>query len=136
MSKTEKLIKVAQAVADLSECRRQVGCVLTDAWGHIKATGYNGTPKGMGSCACKSRRSGMDLDGCPAVHAEMNALMQCSDIQELTTAYVTTKPCIHCIKMLLNTSIQTIYYVEEYPHQGVQELWESVGRLMVKIPCT
>ena len=134
--KIHKLMNVADAISKLSTCGRQVGCVLVDGLGHIKATGYNGPPQGMGSCACTNRVSGEDLDICPAVHAEMNALMQCADTMQLYMAIVTTKPCLHCIKMLMNTSITHIYYRDTYPHEGVQKLWQSLpGRVMLQIPC-
>lgn len=130
--KEKKLIqfmRVAQELAALSSCRsRQVGCLLLDAKGHIKATGYNGPPSGMGDCPCLNRVSGEDLDLCPAVHAEQNAVMQCVDVSNIHYCITTTKPCRHCIKMLLNTGVQHIIYLSEYPHKGVTELWESAGR--------
>ena len=130
--KQGRLMAVAHAISQLSSCHsRKVGCILVDAWGHIISTGYNGPPRRMGVCSCCNRVSGENLDTCPAVNAEMNALLQCHDIQIIQACIVTTKPCRHCIKMLLNTSCRLIIYRDEYPHQGVKELWESTGRQII-----
>ena len=130
--KKDKLIqfmRVATEIAALSSCHsRKVGCILMDAGGHIKATGYNGPPSNMGDCSCLNRVSGEDLDVCPAVHAEMNALMQCADVSKVRYCITTTKPCRHCIKMLLNSGVQEIIYLHDYPHEGVNEIWEKAGR--------
>jgi dCMP deaminase len=135
--KVQKFMRIAEAISRLSSCHsRKVGCILVDTKGYILSTGYNGPPHNMGECSCCNRVSGENLDLCPAVHAEMNALMQCYDIQEIDYCFVTTKPCRHCIKMLLNTSCKKIFYVEDYPHSGVKELWESAGRYMVQVRYT
>lgn len=134
-NKVSKFMTVAIAISKLSQCKRQVGCILLDHCGHIRATGYNGPPRNMGICSCLNRVSGEDLDLCPAVHAEQNAVMQCADVIDLEFCFSTTKPCRHCIKMLLNTGVQTIYYLEDYPHEGVTELWESAGRSIHKMEC-
>jgi dCMP deaminase len=136
----EKLIKwmdVAIAVSKLSSCHsRKVGCILLDLDGFILATGYNGPPRNMGECPCCNRVSGEGLDLCPAVHAEMNALIRCHDVGEILYCIVTTKPCRHCIKMLMNTGCHYIYYLEDYPHGEVQELWEKAGKSMAQIQYT
>lgn len=149
-------------------CRRNVGCVLLNARGHVLATGNNGVARGEPHCnevvrvinpalvtkdggvrasehwevdyvdtfpnACSGATapSGTDLDGCKAVHAEQNALMQCDDIFAIETAYVSASPCMTCCKMLLNTSCRRIVFLEEYPHPAAKELWVSKGRVWEK----
>jgi dCMP deaminase len=50
-AKAETWLEVARAVAKQSTClRRQVGCVLVDARGHVLSTGYNGVASGMPHC--------------------------------------------------------------------------------------
>lgn len=70
----------------------------------------------------------MNLDGCQAIHAEQNALLQCRDVYAIHTAYVTASPCMTCVKLLLNTSCERIVYVEEYPHSAARDLWTGAGR--------
>ena len=151
-------------------CRRNVGCVLLDARGHVLATGYNGVAAGLPHCneerwcpegadpkksavsspvkiekavgcvsamtqafyphACPGAKaaSGTNLDGCHAIHAEQNALLQCRDVYSIETCYTTTSPCITCVKLLMNTSCQRIVFRDEYPHQEARKIWEDSGR--------
>lgn len=126
---------IAAVVGRRSTCgRRRVGCVLVDVHNHIIATGYNGVPMGFDHClshpcegACLP--TGTGLDKCLAIHAEQNALLQCSDIFAIDRCYTTTSPCIHCVKPLLNTSCKRIIFGEEYPHSESKELWERGGRI-------
>lgn len=160
----EWLINVARATSERSTClRRSVGCVLADKQGRILSTGYNGVPRGFNHCneeihdrikkrphdrlgdeyksnypnACPGAfaESGRRLEECHAIHAEMNALLQCKDIDTIHTCYVTHFPCVHCVKMLLNTSCVRIVYQNHYSHQErSEELWrEKKGNSFVQI---
>ena len=121
--------------------RRKVGCVLVDRRGHTLATGYNGRPSGWTHCLdepCPGSHaaSGTELSGCEAIHAEANALLQCTRVHEIETAYCTTAPCVECVKLLLNTSCQRIVFLEDYPHSAVsRERWTRDGdRMWVHLP--
>lgn len=133
--------------------RRQVGCVLLSNRGHVLSTGYNGVAAGLPhcnelasdhmlchpeerypfSCSAAQAVSGTELDGCQAIHAEQNALLQCRDVWQIHTCYVTTSPCITCTKLLLNTSCERIVFIDEYPHQQARELWEKSGRVWMQL---
>jgi dCMP deaminase len=164
-SKDQWAIELAQVTAKRATClRRQVGCVLVNARGHVLATGYNGVARGQEHCneitgfnyiyergidktkpltgqhtgvvhlyghACPGANSpsGTNLDGCQAIHAEQNALLQCRDVYAIHTCYVTASPCITCVKLLLNTSCEKIVFTEEYPHKAAQELWVKSDRI-------
>lgn len=146
-SRDQWAMQLALLTAQRTTClRRGVGCVLLNSRGHVLATGYNGVAAGLPHCnevdptyhlnggyrhACAGARalSGINLDACQAIHAEQNALLQCQDVYRIHTAYVTTSPCITCVKLLLNTSCERIVFVEEYPHSAAKELWEGAGRL-------
>jgi dCMP deaminase len=151
LSRDEWALKLALLTAQRTTCcRRAVGCVLLNARGHVLSTGYNGVAAGLPHCnhkveeilhdglagveffphACSGARapSGTNLDGCQAIHAEQNALLQCRDMYAIHTAYVTASPCMTCCKLLLNTSCQRIVYVEEYPHSAAKDLWTGAGR--------
>lgn len=126
---------LAAACAMRGTCaRRQVGCVLVSDDKFVLATGYNGVAAGMAHCnegaPCRGaqRPSGTGLDECEAIHAEQNALLQCSDQHAIHTCYTTTSPCIHCVKLLLNTSCKRIVFTSEYPQPKARELWERAGR--------
>ena len=149
-TRDEWAMGLAQLTAKRSTClRRQVGCVLLNERGHVLSTGYNGVASGLPHCneivgltpedplksfhtpnACPGARSpsGTNLDGCQAIHAEQNALLQCHDVYQIHTCYVTTSPCITCTKLLLNTGCQRIIFTDKYPHPSAKVLWLSSGR--------
>lgn len=132
-------LAMAALVATRATCvRRRVGCVLVDIHQHVAATGYNGRPRGLDHCsegtpcAGAGAPSGTALDACEAVHAEMNALLQCRDVEQLDTCYVTVSPCLTCVKLLLNTSCQRVVAGAPYAHDAAaRELWARGGRLWV-----
>ena len=115
-------------------CRRKVGCILVDARGRILATGYNGVAAGRPHCneghPCKGADlpSGQGLDSCEAIHAEQNAILLLSDPFAVDTCYLTTTPCVSCIKLLLGTSCKRILALEEYPHSVARDYWVDAGR--------
>jgi len=127
-------LKMAELVSSRGTCaRRKVGCVFVNKRNHVIATGYNGNPAGFTHCINKpcsgaKSKSGTDLDKCEAIHAEQNALLQCKDVYDIHRVYTTLEPCIHCVKLLLNTSTQQIIYGEKYVHDQARILWESSGR--------
>lgn len=128
----EHFIRIAQEVASMGTCaRRQVGAVLVDFNKNILATGFNGPPPKWEHCRdnpgheCPgaSASSGTNLDGCLANHAEINALMHCSNIDKIHAIYTTASPCISCVKALLCTSTLRVVFIETYPHPEASELW-------------
>lgn len=149
-------MRMARLVATRSTClRRAVGCVLVDERGHVLSTGYNGVARGeehcnqprivprsawsgpdseyfIHACPAAQSQSGMNLEGCRAVHAEQNALLQCRDPYAIETIYVTTAPCDSCLKLFLNTSAKKLIVGEWYKRsdgtdnrQHVYDLWLS-----------
>lgn len=127
-------MEVAKIVARRGNCfRRQVGAVLTNSHNEILSTGYNGVPRGMPHCTPETcprteKPSGAAMrDVCPAVHAEINALIQCRDIWAIQSLFTTDSPCLNCITVLLNTSCETIYYIRMYDGRAIT-LWQNSGR--------
>lgn len=142
LSKQKWAMSLAYVTSLRSTCiRKRVGCVLLDSDGYVMSTGFNGVPKKTPHCTespmlCPGRSDskGKNLEGCYAIHAEQNALLQCSDVGKIDEAYVTAFPCIHCLKMLLNTSCKTIFYMADYHHEDAKSLWISAGRQYVHLP--
>lgn len=147
------LSDMAELVARRSTClRRSVGCVLVNRRGQVLATGYNGVARGQPHCndevvtvldpddviglvdhphACggAGSPSGTNLDACQAIHAEQNALLQCRDVEEIHTCYVTVSPCVTCTKLLLNTGCRRIVFIAPYAHDAEsRRLWTTSDR--------
>lgn len=141
--KHQSYLQIADTVKARATCpRRQVGCVLVDKHFHILATGYNGTAKGVAHCTdvpCEGANapSGTGLDKCEAIHAEQNALLQCRDVMDIQYAYCTTLPCVHCMKLLMNTSVEAIYFDQPYPNaEKVYALAQQRGIALIHLPLT
>jgi dCMP deaminase len=77
-------------------------------------------------CAGADHDSGQGLEICEAIHAEQNALLQCHDVQQIDTVYVTTSPCRHCMKLIMNTSAKRVVFLSEYS-QSSKDLAEKAG---------
>ena len=134
--KHEYFLNIAKACATRSNCyRRVVGCVLVDSHDRILATGYNGVPHDfphcqIGECPREGKESGTSLNTCHAIHAEQNALLFCSDINKIKSAYITVSPCLACTVMLLNTSCEQIIFADAYPNNDqARSLWIMSGRV-------
>lgn len=129
---------IAGVVASRSTCaRRKVGAILVDSNNRILSTGYNGVARGLlhctdSPCPGVGHKSGQGLERCEAIHAEVNALVNCSDHLQIHALYCTTSPCISCTKLLMNTTCQRIVFINEYPNNGYH-LWEKMGRAWEKL---
>ena len=113
-------MEIATTVAKRSTClRRSVGCVLVDSKNHIVATGYNGVPKGFDHCLdspCKGAfsESGTDLDLCSAIHAEVNAILNCCSKLVNAKAYITTRPCFNCTLLMWQAGVKHIIFASKW----------------------
>ncbi|MCZ6623481.1 MAG: dCMP deaminase family protein [Deltaproteobacteria bacterium] len=112
--------------------RAKVGAVIVRDK-NILATGYNGAPAGMPHCidvGCLIYQSktpdGDTEENCfRTIHAEINAIAQAakngSTIKD-ASIYITHTPCIHCLKVLVNTGIKNIYYEKPYKLHTLEEI--------------
>lgn len=110
---------VATAVGRRSRCSRaQIGAVIVSSNGRIAATGYNGPaaswPREQ-ECAewCMRARGEAPLDKsydqCPAIHAELNALMYVDRSRvEGGTVYVNSSMCMNCAKAVSNSGLSRV----------------------------
>ncbi|HUN59840.1 MAG TPA: cytidine/deoxycytidylate deaminase family protein [Candidatus Binataceae bacterium] len=135
---------ITRQVAERSTClRAKVGAVIVRDRS-ILATGYNGSPAGLPHCldaGCliyESRTPNGDIEqNCyRTIHAEINAITQAarngSAIQD-AVIYVTHTPCIHCMKVLINTGIRTVYYDRPYKLDTVAELLSYAKIQLVQV---
>jgi dCMP deaminase len=134
---------ICRLVATRSTClRRQVGAIIVNKR-RILSTGYNGAPKDLPHCldiGCLREKfnvpSGERHELCRGLHAEQNAIIQAATSGvsiEGAVLYSTHYPCSLCVKMILNASIQTVYYLEGYPDTLSKELAESSELILVSL---
>ncbi len=135
---------ITQQVAERSTCTRaRVGAVIVRDR-NILATGYNGAPAGMPHCieaGCliyesKTPYGEVEQNCFRTIHAEINAIAQAakngSNIKD-SSIYVTHTPCIHCLKVLVNTGIRSVYYESPYKLHTLDEILQATQVHMEKV---
>ena len=108
------MMDMAYRVAQRStDTHRKVGCLVLKN-NNIVAMGWNGTPSGYHTNECKDENERTRPE---VVHAEMNAIAKAARSPvsiEGGTMYSTTIPCVECAKLIIQSGIKTVYYVEGY----------------------
>lgn len=124
---------MAIALGQRSRCSRaQYGCVIEDIQRRVVGEGYNGPPATWpygGPCAgrdmlhhdawCRRGVEGPEDDtrlsytDCPAIHAEANALLNCTRRPDGATLYVSGLCCFNCVKLIANSGVVTIVMLGE-----------------------
>ena len=134
----KRFIDLAKVVGSWSSCfkeNRHVGAVVVRDK-RILTTGYNGAPSGITTCVERGEclrvkrgiESGTMQEVCYAIHAEQNAIVQAAKMGvslEGATIYVTHQPCSMCARMIINSGIKRIVYLDGYPDEFSLELIEG-----------
>lgn len=111
-------IGLAHVVALRShDIHTKVGCIITDHFHRILATGYNGFPRGMKDEALPLNRPDKNSEDCKnnwMIHAELNAMANCVLKPEGATVYLTIEPCHTCALYMYQNGIKQVYYYGEY----------------------
>jgi len=131
-TRDEYYLELLTLVAGRSTCgRRAVGAIITTYDGQILSTGYNGVPRRFPHCTeveCPGRHDEAgNTDRCEAVHAEVNAVLQCKRLDLAHTIYVSCTPCFSCAKMLCNTSIQRVVVRGDYADARGKQLFSQAN---------
>ncbi len=136
----KRFMEVCRLIGTWTSCvrpNRAVGAVITKN-NRILATGYNGAPAGVKSCAekgyCMREKmnipSGTRQETCFAVHAEQNAIAQAAKLGheiEGSTIYITHSPCSICARLIINSGIKRVVYDQNYPDDFSRSLLEEAG---------
>jgi dCMP deaminase len=126
MNKLDKVfINIAKETSTLSHCvRSKVGAVLVKD-GNIISFGYNGTPSGMDN-SCEED----NITFPHVIHAECNAILKAAktgNSVDGSTLYLTLSPCLDCSKLILQSAIKRVVYLNEYRNtQGIDFLKQFI----------
>lgn len=103
---TDYFLGLAKVVSQRShDVQTQHGCVITDQNHRILGLGYNGFPRGVSDRYLPNTRP----DKYPwMIHAERNALANCTIRPDDGIAYVTGQCCNDCIMSLWQEGIKTV----------------------------
>lgn len=115
----------AYDLAKLSKCqKRQVAAVITNRdMTQVYSIGLNGGPKGGDDCLCVTDGK----YGC--IHAEINALIKCTSVDNDKIMFVTLAPCKQCAAAIINApgGFSTVYYGNEWKESTGIEMLELAG---------
>ena len=125
-------LKMALEWAKLSYCKRkQVGALIVKDR-TIISDGYNGTPSGFENC-CEDENNKTKWY---VLHAEANAILKISRSTqscEGATLYLTLSPCKECSKLIFQSGIKRVVYIQAYPDNEGLVFLESAGVETLKI---
>lgn len=126
-------LKMAMEWAKLSYCkRRQVGALIVKDR-MIISDGYNGTPSGFENC-CEDEEGRTQWF---VLHAEANAILKLASSTQSAkgaTLYLTLSPCKECSKLVLQSGIKRLVYIDEYSDDEGISFLKDRGIEILKIP--
>ena len=130
-------MKMAMAMGNLSYAKRkQVGAIIVSDNDQVISQGFNGTPVGFNNCCERTLPNG-ELETLPEVlHAEANAITKCAKYGSTTkdgTLYVTLSPCINCAKLIVQSDIKRVVYMEDYRDSAGLDLLRKCGIQVEKL---
>ena len=118
-------------LALLSKCsERNVAAIITDSdLTQVYSIGINGGPKGLQDCMCATEGK----YGC--IHAEVNALVKCTNTDLNKVMFVTLAPCKQCAAAIVNApgNFSVVYYFEEWKDTSGIRILKTAGVQTVKI---
>lgn len=123
-------LNIAKEIAKRSySTRRQVGAVLVKN-GNIISYGWNGMPSGMDNhCELEDGTTNPLV-----IHSESIAILKAARNGTSTdgsSLYITLSPCLDCAKLIIQSGIKEVFYIEQYRDDSPLKLLEKVG-----IKCT
>jgi dCMP deaminase len=118
-------MKIAIEISNLSRCNRaKVGALIVNNK-NIISYGYNGTPSGFCN-DCEENNITKD----EVIHAETNAILKAGKNAYDSTLYLTLSPCLECCKLIKQSGIKKVYYLNEYRDlNGLEKLKIDYERL-------
>ena len=125
-------LKMALEWAKLSFCKRkQVGALIVKDR-TIISDGYNGTPSGFENC-CEDENNKTKWY---VLHAEANAILKISRSTqscEGATLYLTLSPCKECSKLIFQSGIKRVVYIQDYSDNEGLAFLKDAGVEILKI---
>jgi dCMP deaminase len=145
-NKDAQFMELCKAAAALfSTCsRRQYAAFIVSEDNRVLSMGYNGVPSGFVHCkdgGCPRGSAdvkpvhGKDYSNCYASHAEAGALLHSRGIPENSRMYVNGPPCFDCAKLIVNTPIKKVFYLNDRAYPEWEEVQEFFGRASVRTIC-
>ena len=125
-------LKMATEWSQLSHAKRKkVGCLIVKG-DQIISDGYNGTPTGFDN-DCEDEKGETHWY---VLHSEANAILKCAkngNSCDGATIYQTYSPCRECSKLIYQSGIKRVIYIEEYKDSSGIDFLRSNGVMIEKV---
>ncbi|EOR31426.1 dCMP deaminase family protein [Elizabethkingia meningoseptica] len=125
-------LRMAKEWAKLSYCeRKQVGALIVNNR-TIISDGYNGTPSGFENC-CEDEEGKTHWY---VLHAEANAILKLANSTQScqgATLYLTLSPCKECSKLVHQSGIKRLVYIDAYSDDSGLKFLEEAGVEIIQI---
>lgn len=150
----KKYLKIAKEISKSSYAiRKKVGAIIVKN-NMIISDGYNGMPSGFENecenvCECEHSCTNLFDKNCETcterilktkkevLHAESNAIMKIVKNGGLglndSIMYITLSPCIECAKLIIQSGIKEVYYIEKYRDESGIKLLEKANIIVKQI---
>lgn len=133
----KRYMRMAQVWAENSYCvRLKVGCLIVKDK-MIISDGYNGTPSGFENvCEYFDEKEQSLKTKSYVMHAEANAITKIAKSYNNSlgaTIYVTAAPCLECAKLIIQSGIVRVVYLQEYRDKIGIELLKQANIEVVKL---
>jgi len=121
--------EITKQVAVRSTCvRKKVGAIIVKDK-NIISTGYNGSIRGLEHCETVGCLM-MEGHCTRTIHAEANAIIQAAKhglMIDRAEIYISASPCFNCFKLIANSGIAKIYFMEFYRDQRIIEIAKKLN---------
>ena len=125
-------LKMAKEWGQLSYCKRkQVGAIVVKDR-MIISDGYNGTPTGFEN-VCEDDNGNTKWY---VLHAEANAISKLASSTQScvdATLYITLSPCKECSKLIHQSGIKRVVYLEAYKDSSGLDFLKKAGVAVVQM---
>ena len=121
--------EITKQVALRSTCvRKKVGAIIVKDK-NIISTGYNGSIRGLEHCETVGC---LMIEGhCTrTIHAEANAIIQAAKhglMIDRAEIYISASPCFNCFKLIANSGITKIYFMEFYRDERIIKIAKKLN---------
>ena len=130
ITRLQMFYEILKVIEKRSTCDRKQVAAIIEKDGRIISMGYAGAPSGLPHCidvGCEIGEHG----GCiSTVHAESAAIAYAAKNGISTneaTLYCTMSPCLTCAKLIINSGITSVFYMEEYRDTSGIDLLKRAG---------
>jgi len=131
----QSYMKLALSWSERSHAtRKKVGCIIVKD-NQIISDGYNGTPHGFDNVCEFGTRFGLETKP-EVLHAESNAITKLAKSTQSSkdaTVYITLMPCFDCAKLMIQSEISRVVFMEDYRDTSGVELLQQANISITKL---